>query len=156
VLRALLGRSVGWDAQARGDRGVTWGEALRRHSTHLIIGLLWGGAILVLAPAFIGWMLPVIVGMLLAVPLTVLTSRVGVGRALRRHGWLLTPEETAPPPELAAAAAAMTAGKASAESAAGEEAPARLPQPMPLPMIAQTAAYWRVRPVPRGRTASVP
>ena len=28
VLRALLGRSVGWDAQPRGDRGVTWREAL--------------------------------------------------------------------------------------------------------------------------------
>jgi membrane glycosyltransferase len=28
VLRALLGRSVGWDAQPRGDRGVTWREAI--------------------------------------------------------------------------------------------------------------------------------
>ena len=61
---------------------------------------------LALAPRFIGWMLPVIAGMLISVPFTVLTSRASIGRALRRHGLLLTPEETCPPPELAALQAA--------------------------------------------------
>ncbi len=56
---------------------------------------------LALAPAFIWWMMPVIVGMLLPVPFTVLTSRASLGRRLRAAGLLLTPEETAPPPELA-------------------------------------------------------
>ncbi|HEY6453159.1 MAG TPA: glucans biosynthesis glucosyltransferase MdoH [Steroidobacteraceae bacterium] len=101
VLRALLGRSVGWDAQPRGDRGISWREALLRHKWHLALGLVWGGAILALAPKFIWWMMPVLAGMLIAVPFTVLTSRSSLGRALRARGWLLTPEETAPPPELA-------------------------------------------------------
>ncbi|HEY4973024.1 MAG TPA: glucans biosynthesis glucosyltransferase MdoH, partial [Steroidobacteraceae bacterium] len=110
VVRALLGRSVSWDAQARGDRGISWREALQRHRWHLAIGLVWGAAILVLAPNFIWWMSPVILGMLLAVPFTVLTSRADLGRALRARGWLLTPEETHEPPELAAAAAARARG----------------------------------------------
>ena len=60
VVRALLGRSVGWDAQARGDRGIGWREAFQRHKWHLLIGLVWGAAILLLAPDFIWWMSPVI------------------------------------------------------------------------------------------------
>ena len=106
VVRALMGRSVGWDAQPRGDRGVTWREAFRRHRWHVAIGLTWGAIILAIAPHFIWWMLPVVVGMLIAVPFTTLTSRAQLGLALRERGLLLTPEETSPPAELAAAAAA--------------------------------------------------
>ena len=137
VLRALLGRSVGWDAQARGDRGITWREAFMRHKWHLAIGLVWGGAILVLAPDFIWWMSPVIIGMLLAMPLTVLTSRADLGRALRRHGWLLTPEETGEPPELAAAAAA----RAHRPPEAVDIASPAMPPRAPLPMVAEAPAY---------------
>jgi membrane glycosyltransferase len=137
VLRALLGRSVGWDAQARGDRGITWREAYLRHRWHFAIGLVWGAAILVLAPNFIWWMSPVIIGMLLSMPLTVLTSRADLGRALRRHGWLLTPEETAEPPELAAAAAA----RARRTPETIEIAPPAMPPHAPLPMVAETPVY---------------
>ncbi|HEX2790855.1 MAG TPA: glucans biosynthesis glucosyltransferase MdoH [Steroidobacteraceae bacterium] len=152
VLRALLGRSVGWDAQARGDRGVPWREALLRHKWHLGIGLVWGSAILLLAPNFIWWMSPVIAGMLLSVPLTVLTSRADLGRALRHRGWLLTPEETQQPYELASAAAARARGLAPAI----DIAPEAMPQRAPLPMVAEPAAYLRLRLVPRRRVATSP
>ena len=150
VLRALLGRSVGWDAQPRGDRGVPWREALRRHKWHLSIGLVWGGAILALAPNYIWWMSPVILGMLLSVPLTVLTSRSDLGLALRRHGWLLTPEETHEPYEMATAAAARERGLAPAS----DVAPEAMPQRAPLPMMPEPAAYLRLRIVPRRRVAT--
>jgi membrane glycosyltransferase len=135
VLRALLGRSVGWDAQSRGDRGIGWREGFMRHKWHLLLGLVWGGAILALAPKFIWWMLPVLLGMLIAVPYTVLTSRTSLGRALRARGWLLTPEETAPPPELAAVAAARPDEAAPASvSAPATELSLRVPQHSPLAM----------------------
>jgi membrane glycosyltransferase len=137
VLRALLGKSVGWDAQARGDRGITWYEAFLRHKWHLAIGLVWGTAILVLAPDFIWWMSPVIIGMLLAIPLTVLTSRADLGRALRRRGWLLTPEETSEPPELTAAAAA----RARRAPEAIDIAPPVMPPHTPLSMVAEAPVY---------------
>jgi membrane glycosyltransferase len=150
VLRALLGRSVAWDAQARGDRGITWREAFRRHRWHLAIGLVWGSAILMLAPHFIWWMSPVILGMLISVPFTVLTSRADLGRALRQRGWLLTPEETDEPPELAAAAAARARGPQPASAIE----PLALPPRVPLSMIAEAPAYLKVRITPRRRIAS--
>jgi membrane glycosyltransferase len=153
VLRALLGRSVSWDAQPRGDRGISWREALMRHKWHLVLGLVWGGAILVVAPKFIWWMMPVIAGMLIAVPFTVLTSRASLGRALRQHGWLLTPEETAPPPELAALEAMHSAEESPRATAlaASEPAPAperlvRVPQPAPLAMAVPSESRAELRP----------
>jgi membrane glycosyltransferase len=100
VLTVLLGRTVGWGAQPRDDRGVDWADATRRHAAHSAIGAVWAGMILWFAPAFLPWVAPVVVGMLLAIPLNVLSSRVTAGRAARRLGLFLTPEEVAPPAEL--------------------------------------------------------
>jgi membrane glycosyltransferase len=102
VLTTLVGRPVTWNAQDRGDRGVTFGDALARHRWQILLGFIWGAAILMLAPRFIWWMMPVLAGLLLSAFVTVISSRVEVGVALRRHGLLLTPEETTPPAELAA------------------------------------------------------
>jgi membrane glycosyltransferase len=66
------------------------------------IGVAWGAVILFFAPAFIWWISPVLIGLLASVPLTVWTSRATLGQSARRHGFFLTPEETAPPPELLA------------------------------------------------------
>ena len=142
VLRALLGRSVGWDAQSRGDRGITWREGFMRHQWHLLLGLVWGGAILALAPKFIWWMMPVLIGMLIAVPFTVLTSRASLGRALRARGWLLTPEETGPPPELAALEAVHAPQEPAMPVAAvpTSELSLRVPQHAPLEMTTDKPA----------------
>jgi membrane glycosyltransferase len=102
VLTTLAGKPVTWNAQDRGDRGVTFGDALARQLWQILLGLIWGALILMLAPRFIWWMMPVLAGLLLSAFLTMVSSRVDLGIWLRRHGLLLTPEETAPPPELAA------------------------------------------------------
>jgi membrane glycosyltransferase len=180
VLRALLGRSVGWEAQPRGDRGITWHESMLRHRWHVAIGLVWGITIVMLAPNFIWWMLPVVVGMLIAVPITTLTSRSELGVALRDRGLLLTPEETAPPPELAAAAAArarraqpLTAAAPrpssiamvpdavainmpiSAVETANNLTAIMVPPPAPLPMSASAPAYLQVWKLPRRRVSAI-
>jgi membrane glycosyltransferase len=102
VITTLAGKPVTWNAQDRGDRGVTLGDALGRHVWQMLLGLIWGTVILMLAPRFIWWMMPVLAGLLLSALLTMVSSRVDLGVALRRHGLLLTPEETSTPPELAA------------------------------------------------------
>src|SRR5208282_4943031 len=48
------------------------------------------------------WFLPLFVGMVLAIPLSVYSSRASWGDAARNFGLFLTPEETTPPPELVA------------------------------------------------------
>jgi membrane glycosyltransferase len=145
VVQALLGRNLDWDAQPRSDRGVGWGEALRRHKWHLLLGMVWGAAMLALAPRFIGWMLPVIAGMLISVPFTVLTSRANLGRALRRRGLLLTPEESCPPPELAA----LQAAEPLRPVVAYEPLPVAVPERAPLTMIEHAPSYVRLWGRPR-------
>jgi membrane glycosyltransferase len=146
VLRAVLGRNVGWDAQSRGDRGVGWLEALRRHGWHVCLGLAWGAIILTLAPAFIWWMMPVIVGMLLPVPFTVLTSRASLGRRLRAAGLLLTPEETAPPPELLSVMRHEPLLAPPDTEPSAVSVPQRVPLMMPTAPASYIFGIWRQRP----------
>ncbi|MFZ5609184.1 MAG: glucans biosynthesis glucosyltransferase MdoH [Pseudomonadota bacterium] len=136
VARALLGRPASWQAQPRSERGVGWREALHRHKGHLALGLSWGALILGLAPAYIWWLAPVIMGLVLAPWLTVATSRRDFGVRWRRQGLLLTPEETTPPWELRDACAA----KASLAPALVEDA-AMTPPQAPLAMEAQAPRY---------------
>ena len=101
VITTLAGKPVTWNAQDRGDRGITFLEALNRHKWQILLGLAWGAAILLMAPRYIWWLMPILSGLILSVPLTMLTSRSSVGRWMRRRGLLLTPEETNTPTELA-------------------------------------------------------
>jgi membrane glycosyltransferase len=110
VVTTLAGHPVTWNAQDRGDRGITFREAFSRHKWHVAIGLVWGAVILLIAPRYIWWMSPILLGLLLSVPLTMLTSLTSAGLWARRHGLLLTPEETEPPPELAALERLMASG----------------------------------------------
>jgi membrane glycosyltransferase len=50
-----------------------------------------------ISPPFLLWMSPVILGLVLAIPLSAVTGQPVWGRAFRRWGLLVTPEETAPP-----------------------------------------------------------
>jgi membrane glycosyltransferase len=100
VVTNLLGRTVGWDTQKRAADGTSWKYALKRHWGHAAIGLLWGVVVWELDPFMLWWFLPVFAGMVLSVPVSVLTSRSYWGARARAAGLFLTPEETQPPPEL--------------------------------------------------------
>jgi membrane glycosyltransferase len=102
VISTLAGKPVSWQAQDRGDRGIGFLEALARHKWHVLLGVVWGAALLVIAPRYLSWMSPVLAGLILSVPLTMVTSRASIGRWFRQHRLLLTPEETETPSELVA------------------------------------------------------
>jgi membrane glycosyltransferase len=159
VVTTLAGKPVVWHAQERGDRGIGVLEALLRHKWHLAIGLAWGAVILYFAPRYIWWLAPVLAGMVLAVPLTVITSRTGIGVWLRKHRLLLTPEEAEPPKELAALQARLGSGAGAAgpaRDASGTVEPLALPERVPLPMQAQPPRYLTPRDALRiGRWKSV-
>ncbi len=110
VISTLAGKPVTWNAQDRGDRGIGFLEALNRHKWQILLGLGWGAAILLMAPRYIWWMMPILSGLILSVPLTMLTSRSSAGRWMRKRGLLLTPEETNTPLELAALEERMATG----------------------------------------------
>jgi len=143
VISTLAGRPVTWNAQERGDRGVRLGDAFRRQRWQILLGVVWGAVIAIIAPRFIGWMLPVLAGLVLSAPLTVLTSGAGLGRFTRRLGLLLTPEEVDPPTELARVRSA--SATAAVTQAPPGVAPRALPGPAPLAMEAAVPAYLSVR-----------
>jgi membrane glycosyltransferase len=136
VLTTLIGKSVSWNAQDRGDRGITFLDALNRHKWHVLFGLAWGAAILSMAPRYIWWLMPILSGLILSVPLTMLTSRASVGKWLRRAGLLLTPEETNTPEELVALEERM-AGGVTAVDGPFHSPKTKIPAP---PMAAPTPA----------------
>jgi membrane glycosyltransferase len=109
VVGILLGRTVNWGSQSRGATGVSWGLAFRRHWKHTAIGLIWGGFNWLVLPATFWWFVPALAGMVVSIPLCVFTSRSSWGWRARGMGLLLTPEETAPPPELVSLRARLAA-----------------------------------------------
>lgn len=93
VVRILAGNAVGWPPQPRGDRGMPWKVALERHILHALLGVAALVGLGVLAPSYLPWILPVVTGLVLSIPIAVLTSRRGMGVAARRAGIFVTPEE---------------------------------------------------------------
>ena len=100
VVTALLGWRVRWKSPPREDAETGWGEALRRHGWQTLLGIAWASGVYWLNPAFLWWLLPVVGALMLSIPLSVFTSRVSVGRRLRRWKFFLIPEEVVPPVEI--------------------------------------------------------
>jgi membrane glycosyltransferase len=100
VITILLGMGVSWGTQNRDADGTAWSYALRRQWGHLLVGGFWGGLVFWLDEITFWWFLPVLAGMILAMPLSVLTSRSNLGQRARQIGLFLVPEEVAPPPEI--------------------------------------------------------
>jgi membrane glycosyltransferase len=100
VATNLLGIAVGWTTQKRSADGTTWLYAAQRHWGHALIGVVWGAFMWRLDPTLFWWFTPVLAGLALSVPLSVLTSRRSLGARARQIGLFLTPEETRPPAEL--------------------------------------------------------
>jgi membrane glycosyltransferase len=100
VVTNIAGISVGWATQKRDADGTDWVFALQRHWGHTVIGVLWGWFMWTLDPGLFWWFTPVLAGMALSVPLSVLTSRRGLGNRAKTVGLFLTPEETSPPLEI--------------------------------------------------------
>jgi membrane glycosyltransferase len=105
VVAILLGRDSGWNAQRRDDGGVPLRDVVRLYRRHTILGVLLGIGAWAVSPYLALWMLPVVLGLALAVPLASLTGKRSWGLALRRAGLLRIPEEMHPPDVLRRAAA---------------------------------------------------
>jgi len=100
VFKILMGLGVNWGSQNRGAEGTSWSAAFREHAGHMLLGLIWGVLVWRLDKTTFWWFAPVLAGMIVAVPLSVLTSRGTLGDKARRAGLFLVPEETTTVPEL--------------------------------------------------------
>ncbi|MBV8142018.1 MAG: glucans biosynthesis glucosyltransferase MdoH [Verrucomicrobia bacterium] len=96
VFRNIAGQTVTWNTQTRaGGTGPGWSEIVREYWPLPIAGVGFGALAWWIAPSFLAWLSPMLVGLILAIPVAKLSARTDL---LRR--FFLTPEELEPPPEL--------------------------------------------------------
>lgn len=116
TFQIFAGRDSGWKAQKRDDGALSFADAMRFARNQTIAGIATGIIAWTVSPGLLGWMAPVILGLLLAGPMTWLTAR-RAGRVMR---WALaTLEDRTPPPILVEANARVEAwrGRAAHEAA---------------------------------------
>jgi membrane glycosyltransferase len=147
VLNVFAGRTARWAPQPRSGRAVPWREAFARTGVGVALALAWGGATYWVAPTFFWWLTPILTGLVLAPAVVVVSSDLRVGRAFQRIGLLRTPEETEPPPALAAIDEPVSDHRlAPLLPAAADEAWCELPPELPRAMPIQTFTggdHWR-------------
>jgi membrane glycosyltransferase len=93
VVVTLMGRQIKWGPQFRTDNETRWRDATRLHGVATLLAFGWVFGMYWLNPAVSVWLLPVGISLLLAVPLSVYSSRLYLGRLMRRWRLFLIPEE---------------------------------------------------------------
>ena len=93
VGEVLLGRDAGWQVQRRDDGELPRDELMRKYALPTFFGVAMAGSAYAVSASLLLWMAPVIIGLLLCVPIAILSSRVS------NHNSRLfcTPEQSAPP-----------------------------------------------------------
>jgi membrane glycosyltransferase len=100
VISILAGRTAGWGSQRRDGEAIGWAEGWSALGWQSVVGVGLTAFVAHAASDLLWWLMPLLAGLTLAVPLTVLTTRRQLAAVFARLGLLLTPEETAPPPLL--------------------------------------------------------
>ena len=93
LIGLIFGRTGGWSGQIRDAHGVEWRTAFRALWPQMTFGAVVLGTLAVFTPAAVVWVSPVILGLLLAVPFTVVTASPAVGQWLMKRGLCAIPEE---------------------------------------------------------------
>ncbi|MEI8399357.1 MAG: glucans biosynthesis glucosyltransferase MdoH [Alcaligenaceae bacterium] len=100
IVGLLFGKKSGWTGQARDDHSVPLSVALRQFWPHTLSGLVLTAAVWHTHPTSLPYALIMLSGLLLAIPIAVLTSWPSFGRLLIRWQLVSLPEELAPPAAL--------------------------------------------------------
>jgi membrane glycosyltransferase len=94
---ALTGLKLDWKSPPREANDIGWADALRRFGSVSAVVACIVMLVLWLQPQATLWLMPMGLPLLLAVPLTVLTSRSNLGQRLLAGRLLMTPEEHSAP-----------------------------------------------------------
>jgi membrane glycosyltransferase len=97
VMGIVTGRDVGWKAQRRDDGSIPFRAVARHHRAQTIFGVVLAVAAYAVSPELLAWLAPVVLGLVLAIPVSAITGWQELGKAVRRLGLLATPEEVEPP-----------------------------------------------------------
>jgi membrane glycosyltransferase len=100
VCEILFGRDAGWQVQRRDDGAVSHRDMISTYSVPTFVGVAMAAAAYAVSLPLLLWMTPVILGLLLSIPMAILSSSADPNRSSRLFQ---TPEQTAPPAVLARA-----------------------------------------------------
>jgi membrane glycosyltransferase len=98
MLRPAFGGRIAWNGQNRSDRGVGWVEAIRLLWPQTVLGIVAFGGFAAADLTATLWALPLAGGLLLSIPLCVLTANARFGHWLREHQIAAVPEELSTTP----------------------------------------------------------
>jgi membrane glycosyltransferase len=97
VVVALTGIKLDWKSPPREAAAVPWKIAVAQLAPMTFVVATLAVGIALIDVSALAWLAPVGLPLLLAIPLTVLTSQIALGTALRERGFLLIPEESRSP-----------------------------------------------------------
>lgn len=97
VVAALTGLKLDWKSPPREANAVPWATAVERFAPQTVFVAVLGLLVAAVDPRALVWLTPVGLPLLLAIPVTVLTSQTGLGTTLKAQGYLLIPEEARSP-----------------------------------------------------------
>jgi membrane glycosyltransferase len=97
VVNTLRGAQVKWNSQNRSEQGVSITDALRDYGFHTTLGIVIAIAILSWATPLTVWFIPIVAGLVFAVPLAMMLGSRSIGHHLRRWGLLCIPQEISQP-----------------------------------------------------------
>lgn len=97
IISILLGRDSGWKTQNRVDGRVSLKEVTHGYWFYSAFGVALSAAAWSVSLSLFLWMLPVLIGLVLAIPLVAFTASRATGDAARKSKLLLIPEESHPP-----------------------------------------------------------
>jgi membrane glycosyltransferase len=100
VIIALTGLKLEWKSPPREAHAVPWSHAVRQLAPMTAVIALLGVGVALIDSSALLWLAPVGLPLALAIPLAVLTSQIGLGKAMKARRFLLIPEESWSPPVL--------------------------------------------------------
>lgn len=101
IINVLIGRSVEWQTQHRGERSLSWKETWRHTGWMTLCGIAWAGVIVLFSPSAFGWLTPAWLGLVGAAPLVKYSSSGTWGGVVsHKLGLLGVPSTTFKPPLL--------------------------------------------------------
>jgi membrane glycosyltransferase len=95
VAEILIGRDAGWQVQRRDDGEVPRREIFGKYALPTFIGVVMALSAYAVSLPLLLWMIPVIAGLVLAIPVAMLSSTAAADP--QRSRLFNTPEQTAPP-----------------------------------------------------------
>ncbi|HEX4178494.1 MAG TPA: hypothetical protein VHY57_08655, partial [Rhizomicrobium sp.] len=94
VFSIVMGMATGWNPQTRTDRALPLKLVARKFGAHTIIGVIATFVLWHYAHGSFGWFVPLLAGLLLSIPLVVLSSSPFLGEVARGDHLFLVPSES--------------------------------------------------------------